>query len=144
MKRNIIAKVKKNAKKLKDSATRLGFPNGTRLFIRDNLSPNMKTLAYNARLLKQEEIIEDTWFWNAAVRMKVGDKYYKVTHETDLHKMFHDFENFSFDTDFCSRVLFENPEFLEMREMDDLAGAWSEGFGPDAAAVRERMRQITE
>ena len=60
MKRNILAKVKKNAKKLKGVDIQLGFPRGTQLFVRENQSPNMKSLAYNARILKRNGIIEDT------------------------------------------------------------------------------------
>ena len=44
--------------------------------------------------------IDDTWFSNAAVRVKVGHKTHKVTHEMDLIKLAPNFQEFSFDTDF--------------------------------------------
>ena len=149
MKRNILTKAKKNAKKLKGVDTQLGFPRGTQLFVRDNLSPNMKNLAYNARILKRNGIIDDTWFSNAAMRIKAGDFHHKITHETDLHRIYSDFQHFSFDRDFCQRVLCDNLEYREMKKFDDLEGAWNDYIGPDEAAqgvaetVAERMRAFT-
>ena len=152
MKRNILMKVKKNAKNLKGIDTALDFPRGTQLFIRDNQSPNMKSLAYNARLLKQNGLIEDTWFWNAAVHIKTADEqYHKITHETDLHRLFKDFKDFTFDRDFCSRILYENPDFHELKKLDDLDGAWCDFIESDEAARGvevskhiERMLLFTE
>ena len=58
--RNILDRVRKNKKSLKGVATRLNFPNGTKIFLNDNLSPNMRTVYFNARMLKKDGIIEDT------------------------------------------------------------------------------------
>ena len=57
----------------------------------------MKNLVYNARLLKDQEWIDETWFSYAAVRIKEGGKTFRITNETDLIYHFKDFPNFTFD-----------------------------------------------
>ena len=66
----------------------------------------MRSLAYNARLLKSAGYIVDTWFSNAAVRVKVNptSKPIKITHEKDLVDKFPTFDNFTFDMDFYRRI----------------------------------------
>ena len=92
MQRNLIdeCKLKVNKSKLKSiPGSIINLPTGVRLYINDNQSPNMRQLAYNARLLKRGGLIADTWFANAAVRIKRHDsKIIKVTHEIDLFDEF--------------------------------------------------------
>ena len=80
MRRNLIDEVKsKDAKsKLKGISKLMKFPLGTQIYINDNLSPSMKNLAYNARLLKTHKLVEDVWFSNAAVRTQC--KSYLICH----------------------------------------------------------------
>ena len=61
----------KNTKSLKDVAQRLNYPQDSKIYVNDNLSPNMRTIHFNARNMKKAGIIEDTWFSNAAVRLKL-------------------------------------------------------------------------
>ena len=118
MKRNHLFEARLKKKKLKDVPAALNLPEGTKIFLNDNLSKNMKSLAYNARLLKSEGLIADCWFFNAAVRLKLNDEtIVKVTHELDLYKRFAQFQGFTFDTDFCDRVLEDDIE-----DYDDLDG----------------------
>ena len=104
----------------------------------------MKQLAFNARLLKQNDLIEDTWFRNAAVMIKHDGKFHKITHETDLHRLFNNFQDFSFDRDFCDRVVYENPEFRELKELDDLDGAWGQYTAPENVAAAVRVTDYEE
>ena len=122
MNRNILDQLKINSKKLKGVDQALNFPHGTRIYMKDNQSPTMRMLASNARRLKEDGRIDDTWFSNAAVRIKHSGKIHKVTHETDLLKIAPDYEDFSFDTAFGCRVLFENPDFMDVVRMDRLDG----------------------
>ena len=144
MRRNLLEKAKRNSKKLKGVDVALGLPQGSKLFINENLSPRMKNLAYNARLLKNQEWIDETWFSNAAVRIKYGGKTFKITHETDLLYHFKEFPNFTFDKDFCMNVLYENPEAREMRQCDDLDGAWNDLVDPDGdpEGVANMVREV--
>ena len=97
-----------------------GLPPGTKLFINENLSPIMRELSYNARLLVKDKRIESTWFSNASVRLKMLDgSVAKVFHETDLYARFPDFNNSTFDTNFCNRVIEDDRDAY-----DDLAGMW--------------------
>ena len=124
MKRNLVDDVKKkeNKKKLSTAATSIGLPQGTKLYINDNKSPNMMNLAFNARVLKRKEQIADTWFSNAAVRIKTLDgRILKITHDFDLYEAFPDFQGFSFDTS-----LYQSPDDDD-RDFDrwnNLEGAW--------------------
>lgn len=126
LKRNIIQELRsKEAKtKLKAVADRMGFPRGTKIYVNDNLSPNMRSLAYNARVLKSHKLIAETWFSNAAVRIKRSptSKPIKVTHEKDLVDLFPDFEYFTFDMDF-HRQIAENED---VERYDSLWGADSD------------------
>ena len=122
MRRNILETVKTNSKKLKNVDVALNFRKGTRIFIQDNQSPTMKKLAFNARCLKDEGVIQDTWFSNAAVRIKAAGKVHKVTHEMDLIKIAPKYGDFSFNTTFGCRVLYENPDFMDFVRMDRLDG----------------------
>ena len=131
MRRNILEEVKsKEARsKLKGIAKLMKFPNGTKIYINDNLSPAMKSLAYNARLLKHYKMIEDTWFSNAAVRIRRcrGDEALRITHEEDLFKAFPEFEYFSFDCEIYQRIRDED----DMEAFDDLEGWFSDEDNDD-------------
>ena len=113
LRRNHIDEIRtKEAKtKLKGIAERMGFPKGTRLYINDNQSPNMRSLAFNARLLKNHNVISETWFSNAAVRIKrtPTSKPIKITHEKDLVEQFPDFDHFTFNMELY-RQLEENED----------------------------------
>ena len=101
----------------------------------DNLSPNMSTLAFNARVLKRKKLIADTWFSNAAVRVKTLDnRTVKVTHEIDLFELCPDFDGFSFDTD-----IFRSPDSddRDMERYNSLEGAWPGHFPPPVGRKAE-------
>ena len=105
MKRNIIDEVWKNKKKLAGIDKKLDFPEGTKIFINHNLSSSMKSISFNARKLLSAGIIAETWFSNAAVRIKHLDgTVARIDHEMDLYSLFPSF-NFSFDTSMYDRVL---------------------------------------
>ena len=141
MKRNIVDSLKKNSWKLKGAAEALNFPPGCKIFINDNLSPVMRKLSNNARCLKTDGVIEDTWFSNAAVRVKTRGKVHKITHEMDLIKIAPNYQDFEFDTNFGCRVLYDNPDFMDIVRMDRLDGVpfGIDDFDPEeiADSVRE-------
>ena len=126
LKRNLVDEVKRkeNKKKLSTVAATLGLPEGTKIFINENQSRNMKELSYNARLLKRGGMISDTWFSNAAVRIKkLDESVVKITHESDLYQLFPEFQ-FSFDTSLYV------PENVNQDQEDiarfmNLEGAWN-------------------
>ena len=96
--------------------------NETKIFLNDNLSPDMRTIYFNARMLKKVGIIEDTWFSNAAVRMKLkSGGTIVVTHESELFEAFPQYGNFSFDTEFIDRIIND-----DLEKMDDLVGDYEE------------------
>ena len=112
--RNLLDKVRRNKKSLKDIATRMNFPQGTHIYVNDNLSPNMRSIHYNARMMKKAGLINDTWFGNAAVRIKLkNDELVVVTHESQLYETCPLFKGFSFDTEFCDRILDDDLEKLD-------------------------------
>lgn len=131
MKRNLVdeVKTKENKKKLSTVAATLELPEGTKIFINENLSRNMKSLSYNARLLKREGLIADTWFANAAVRIKkIDESVVKVSHEHELYEMFPDF-HFSFDTSlYVPETEAEDEE--DMNRLTNLDGAWNNLLPP--------------
>ena len=137
MRRNIVDEAKFKSKNLRDVDVAVNLPPGTQVYVKDNQSPSMRMLSYNARLLKTNKLIQDTWFSNAFVRIKHNDKTYKISHEMDLVKLFPNFAGFNFDKGFCERVLFENPDVRDMLKMDALDGAWVDFAGPELAAVVE-------
>ena len=116
--RNILDKVRKKKKSLKDIAARLNYPDGTKIFVNDNLSPNMRSIHFNARNMKRDGLIEDTWFSNAAVRIKLKNgEILALSHEFELFEQFPRYENFTFDTEFTDRIVNH-----DMEKLDDLAG----------------------
>ena len=84
----------------------------------------MKSLSYNARLLKRAGLIADTWFSNAAVRIKKNDEsVVKVSHEYELYQMFPDF-CFSFDTSLYLPANVTQDE-EDINRFSNLEGAWN-------------------
>ena len=142
LKRNVIDKLKLNAKKLKGVDEALNFRPGTKIFINDNQSPSMRILSKNARSLKSKGIIDDTWYSNAAVRVKVGGKIHKITHEIDLIKLAPDYEDFSFDPSFGNRILYENPDFMDLVRCDELYGVGRKNSEIDPEATANSVRPL--
>ena len=134
MKRNFIDDVMKNKKKLAGIDKKLNFPDGTRIFMNPNLSPSMRNLHFHARKLKKENRIADTWFSNAAVKIKHLDgSFLKVEHEFELYRAFPNYE-FSFDTSLYDRVLNSDMEDWEyMGEYDDPRS--SEPLAPPSESI---------
>ena len=129
LKRNLIddLKSKDSKKKLKDVAVKMGWPKETKIYLNDNLSQTMKSVSYNARLLKNDGFISDTWFSNAAVRIKCNenDKTIKVTHEKDLIDLFPNYTGFTFDRDFYRRLRDDD----EMEKLQNLSGNYGSDYG---------------
>ena len=142
LRRNVIEKLKLNSKKLKGVDVALNFRPGTKIYIKDNQSPTMRNLAKNARSLKKDGIIDDTWFANAAVRVKVAGKTHKITHETDLIKLAPEYQDFSFDPSFGGRILYENPDFMDLVRMDKLYGVGRKDSEFDPEEVANSVRPL--
>ena len=117
-KRSLIDAIVDKRKDLASVPEKVEFPENTKLFVRNNLCPHMKTLDYNCRLLKKKELIKDTWSFNGILKVLLdNEQIYKISHDVDLYKLFPDFEEFTFDRNFCQN-----------RENDDL-GDWVNSFG---------------
>jgi polyhydroxyalkanoate synthesis regulator phasin len=105
LKRNVIDSVRENRKKLKDVARNLNLRGGG-IFLNHNLSPNMKTIEFNARKLLKDGLVGGVWFSNASVRIKcLNGKTLSLDHEIDLFEAFPCYEGFSFDTNFYDKIL---------------------------------------
>ena len=139
MRRNLVDEVKEldNKKKLKTAPSLLNFPAGTSFYVNDNLSPTMRNLAFNARQLKKKGVIADTWFANAAVRIRTHDKrVLKITHEMDLFDHFPDFTGFTFDT-----FLYERDEDgVDIDRYDTLEGSWDMYYPENLGFQRTSLR----
>ena len=53
-KRNIIDRLRMNRRKLKGVGERLNLPQNARIFVDDNLSPNMRSIDFNARKMVKD------------------------------------------------------------------------------------------
>ena len=105
LKRNVIDSVRENRKKLKHVANTLNL-RGKGIFLNHNLSPNMKSIEFNARKLLKDGLISGCYFSNASVRVKcLNGKTLSVDNEIDLFEAFPCYEGFSFDTNFYDKVL---------------------------------------
>ena len=90
-----------------------------KLYVNENLSPEFSKLAYNCRLLKRNERIEDHWFKNGHLKVKSRSGEIKVIgHETDLFKIAPDFENFSFVTTDYARIMSDDADFERYENID--------------------------
>ena len=69
--------------------SRFGIQEGNKLYINENLSPKMKTLAYFGRVLKREKKIFKTASDYGQLKVKVneGGKWNKIYHERDLEDL---------------------------------------------------------
>ena len=134
MSRNLVDSVMKNKRNLVGIDKKLNnLPDGTKLYINHNLSPNMKRIESNARQLLRDEWISGTWFSNASVRVKcLNGRTLKIDHEMDLYEAFPSYTNFTFDTDLYDRVL-----NLDMEQFNEMSGAWDDHdfFPPESSAV---------
>ena len=111
MKRNHIDSVHSNRKKLKNVVESLDLQ-GSGIYVNHNLSPNMKSIEFNARKLLKDGLISGAWFSNMSVRVKcLNGKVLSIGHEFELYENFPGYENFSFDCDFYDRVL--NNDMIE-------------------------------
>ena len=108
----------KMSKSLIGIGGRLNFPDGSKIFVNENLSSNMRSLDYNARLLVKNNQATSAWFSNAAVKVGTLDgNVLTFQHEMDLFAQFSKFEGFTFDT-----TLYENVLDTDMEDLDDLSG----------------------
>ena len=148
MRRDLIdeCKLKDNKAKLSNIPAAINSLAGSRLYINDNLSPNMRTLAYNARLLKRAGVIMDTWFANAAVRVRRHDKsILKVTHEIDLVDEFPGFPSFTFDASIYGRNTDDDScvdDDADMNRYDTLEGSWENYYPPNHKFARSPSANI--
>lgn len=94
----------------------LNFGPNNKLFVNEHLSPNFKTLRYNCKLLKNADCIEDFWFSNAKLKIKIQGVIHNICHEIDLFKINPEF-HFTFATD-----LYHSFEDHELDQLDDLDG----------------------
>ena len=114
-KRNILDRLRNNKRKLKGIGERLNFPPHTRIFVDDNLSPNMRSVDFNARKLVKDGFAESSWFTNGAVKIKCSNgKRLTISHEADLYENFPSYPHFEFDTDFLDRIF--NVDVDDMEE----------------------------
>ena len=100
--RKTVVAVFKNKSKLKNLESLNveidGLNNDINIYIRPNLSPYFKTLAYNCRLLKRNNLIERVLTEDdGTLKIKtLHDGYCKIMHESELTKRFPMFRNFKF------------------------------------------------
>ena len=95
MNRKKCDEIMENKRKLSScDKTALGFNENIKLFAGDNLSPANKRLFWKCRQLKRAKLITIARTSNGVVRIKVkdGDKYKKITHDSDVEKIFPDFD----------------------------------------------------
>ena len=94
----------------------LNFGVANKLYINEHLSPAYKNLRYNCKMLKIAGIIDDFWFSNSKLKVKLNGETKEITHEFDLFLIDPDF-NFTFDNS-----LYLSLEDHDIDRMDDLAG----------------------
>ena len=64
-----------------------------------------KTLAYNCRKLKRGKYIHDTWTFDGNVKIRgEDDNIHNINHEMDLYRLFPEYNEFSFHTDFLANA----------------------------------------
>ena len=98
-KRDFLETVFAKRKSFKDVGKKMGLGDGVEIYVNANLCPAYNRFAYNSRLLKKKQLIQDTWFSNGSVKIKLIDGNVSViSHEADLVKLFPDFDGFSFNT----------------------------------------------
>ena len=82
----------------------LGLGSG-KIFVNNNLTPINKELSFNCRKLKREQLISDTWSSNGYVKLRGNDdSVFSINHEIDLFRLFPNYSEFTFDTDFLANA----------------------------------------
>ena len=77
----------------------------TKIYVNSNLTPMHKTLAFNCRKLKRDKYIHDTWTFDGNVKIRgEDDKIHNINHEMDLYRLFPEYNEFSFHTDFLANA----------------------------------------
>ena len=99
--RKVVKDIHDNSKKLKNiSDLHLNIPGLTSesmIFIRASQCPYYRTLAFNCRVLKRKGLLErHSTGKDGKISIKIGQRWYKITHEEDLRHHFPNFEGFSF------------------------------------------------
>ena len=94
----------------------LNFGDNNKLYINEHLSPSFKSLRYNCKLMKNEEVIDDYWFSNSKLKVKSNGQTIIIDHEIDLYRINPMFE-FTFDTS-----LYQSIDENDMDRMDDAEG----------------------
>ena len=85
--------VMKNRKNLKDmNFVDLGLPPNTKLYANLNLSPCFKEIDFFCRKLKTEGVLSMVDSSNRHVKIKFGERFYKLNHINDLRELFQDRE----------------------------------------------------
>ena len=99
-----------------------------------------KIVHLNTWRLKEAGLVQDTWFSNAAIRVKaIDEKIHKMSPmKNDLIKIAPDYEDFSFG----GRVLFDNPEFMDIVSMDRLNGVSRKDSNFDPEEIADRVRPL--
>ena len=97
----------------------MDFGETNKLYINDNLSPVFKSLAYNCRLLKRENLITDTWYKNGYLKVKTLNGIVKViSHEIDIFKLSRDFNGFSFNTELYETIIDDEEDVARYDNLD--------------------------
>ena len=105
-KRSIVDQIIDKRKSLSKVSSAAGLPEDTIIYASHNLCPKFRDLSYNCRSLKRNKLIADTWSFNGVLKIKLlDDKILQISHESDLYKVFPEFQLFTFDTDFCKNAL---------------------------------------
>jgi hypothetical protein len=78
-----------------------GLTENSAIYVKPNLCPYYKTLAYNCRVLKKAELINGTTVDDdGTVKIKTLENYsVKILHETKLRSLFPEFRFFKFNND---------------------------------------------
>ena len=87
-----------NSKKLRDTNLQeVGIGKDVKIYVNQNLSPYMNTLAYYCRVLKRKNLIEKVTTFKGVVKLtrKVNDRMVstKIGHKCDIEKIFPNFED---------------------------------------------------
>lgn len=102
--RKIVRDIHKNKHKLKNlqdlNIDIAGLTEDSKIFINPSLTPYSRSLAYNCRLLRNDRLIEKVRIDDdGAVKIKFfgKDEHERIHVESDLHRLFPDYKEFSFD-----------------------------------------------
>ena len=84
----------KNSRKARNiNSTRLGLPEGNKIYINPNLSPYFKQIAFYCRRLRLENLISKVETdINDKIKIKMENHWHKISHINTLYDLFPDFE----------------------------------------------------